>query len=1559
MDYGQLVVELVGDYSKLKRDLENAKQQALKDAQDLERIYRLSPSLNTEQLKRDVQFLGLESGRSLAKNLQQGLNNQKISLTNVTIDAKSLKKVGVEVGAGLAEGIRQSNSQARKAAADLAVVTIDETRRKLKIHSPSQVFKEIGENIVQGLASGLATGGTLAVGSLINGVIDTAKNAVDKAFEFTGDSINKYANQKAVTAQLSIQLGDTKAAQNSLKFVREESDRLGFSLENSQKQFASLVSNAKGSKLSLEQLKEVYSAFNTLGRINQLSNDDLKGVFTGLEQSFSKGKLQAEELRGQIAERLPGALAIVSKALGVTQAQLDKLLSSGQLKPDQVWLLFAREVQKEYGGKLTDSLNNSTVGFTKLSNTIYELQTSLGEAVEPAVISGLTFITDVVKQLGEAGLFNDLNQGAQQFSEYLKQNPQIAKETADIISNALKTSLNYVVTLSSNLLGYLKQHPDAIAQSVDTMKSFADKIIVATQAAWKLVEPFAKLAGFIAESESRLQQAQKNVSESKQGLSLFDDGQPLGAVGGLLPFLRTPGRNSASTATTNATGSPTSPYGTISPIPGMTSSGGGGYPEDTGLDILSKLGSTVVAAKSGTLIYAEQGHNRQQNQDSDPSTPGFQPSHSALVKLDEPITYKGKKYSYMWYTHMRSLNPEIANRGTDKGQAIRIPQGMQLGEVGVANNVSHLHFGIVGDRNQRQYLNYKEVQDVLYNGLSNARTVTRPQLPTRPTAPNINPADGWMRTKVSYYGGGDGFDNSPTASGERFDARKLTAAINENLKRNLGLKWGDRVEVVNPKTNQTVVVRINDHGPYEPVKPGQKPIPHHERGFDLSAAAAAQLGITNEGVANIIFRVLGKNPKTITQNVPKTTSNSTIPTPNSVSNSGELGQRPANIDAILRQQDEENKIKRRNAIRQSQDLARSNAKTVSDAIYSSNLNPTQDERNVRAAQEKLRQLDDQILVIQRKKEDAQSRININQNKVKSGSLTEDELADTKQALDLDFKLIKQLDTSLTQLTATRKKTSDVYAEFNDRDRKFRLQASDLRLDQQQNETLEKKITGLRELQNINPYAKELEALPKLERELALRQEQLKLNQSLLELEQSYSKGEIDSAEYSVRLDNLEKLNAAEVRNIDIRYKAAQAAEQQRTSTLELNKVLRELGDISDDLKLKSQLREYGIGDGDRYEIDRDSALVDANSKYLQDAAQLTERARLEQFTPEQLTGERIRQAIRDNQRRSLINAQYDRQISDRDFNSGSKVSESLQNLLSAQVEQRQGLGLDARPLQKQTAILGQNLDFRNQIRGLEDLFRKGDITADAFDVIRENLTALNQVKLQSINNEFNQFSDVIKGVKADTQNVFKDFILGTEDFGSSISKIFQSILNNLADMASQMLSDQLFGSIFGVGQTPDFGENLFGDLFGGLFANGGEIPNYASGGLVGSIADAMSKERSLTGRQPHLIVASEGERVLSADENKQWHRIQSSGRLPNFASGGEVGMSSGISRIAIAGSGDSINAPVTVTVNGGNSESMNIPMFQKLMENKIQAVIREERRPGGTLSNTRSEMYGR
>lgn len=118
-----------------------------------------------------------------------------------------------------------------------------------------------------------------------------------------------------------------------------------------------------------------------------------------------------------------------------------------------------------------------------------------------------------------------------------------------------------------------------------------------------------------------------------------------------------------------------------------------------------------------------------------------------------------------------------------------------------------------------------------------APDVTEPET-TEPPVLEEDPNAFTQSGMASWYG--KRFHGRKTANGERFDMHAMTAAHPK-------LPMHSYVEVTNLKTDETVIVRINDRGPFA-----------KKRIIDLSYAAAKKIGIVQSGVARVKIRQVTK-----------------------------------------------------------------------------------------------------------------------------------------------------------------------------------------------------------------------------------------------------------------------------------------------------------------------------------------------------------------------------------------------------------------------------------------------------------------------------------------------------------------------------------------------------------------------------------------------------------------------------------------------------------------------------------------------------------------------------
>ena len=122
-----------------------------------------------------------------------------------------------------------------------------------------------------------------------------------------------------------------------------------------------------------------------------------------------------------------------------------------------------------------------------------------------------------------------------------------------------------------------------------------------------------------------------------------------------------------------------------------------------------------------------------------------------------------------------------------------------------------------------------------------ARSEARPSdfasFKLQPTPESVSKDELASKTGIaSWYG--EKFQGNPTANGEIYDMYGLTAASRE-------LPLGTRIQVTNLNNKRSVVLRINDRGPYI-----------RGRFLDVSKGAAERLGFVNAGLAHVEIKVI-------------------------------------------------------------------------------------------------------------------------------------------------------------------------------------------------------------------------------------------------------------------------------------------------------------------------------------------------------------------------------------------------------------------------------------------------------------------------------------------------------------------------------------------------------------------------------------------------------------------------------------------------------------------------------------------------------------------------------
>ncbi|MFM7013142.1 MAG: tape measure protein [Betaproteobacteria bacterium] len=197
--------------------------------------------------------------------------------------------------------------------------------------------------------------------------------------KFGVDSVDAAIQFEKINNALAAATGSSESAAAEYEFVRETADRLGLSLAGAAEQYAKLAAAAKGTTLAGGDTRNVFEAVSTASRVLGLSADETGGALTAIQQIISKGTVSAEELRGQLGERLPGAFQIAARAMGVTTQKLGELLEGGLIPATEFVPKFAAELKKSFDGGVEAAANSTQASIERLKNTIFETQVSLSQ----------------------------------------------------------------------------------------------------------------------------------------------------------------------------------------------------------------------------------------------------------------------------------------------------------------------------------------------------------------------------------------------------------------------------------------------------------------------------------------------------------------------------------------------------------------------------------------------------------------------------------------------------------------------------------------------------------------------------------------------------------------------------------------------------------------------------------------------------------------------------------------------------------------------------------------------------------------------------------------------------------------------------------------------------------------------------------------------------------------------------------------------------------------------------------------------------------------------------
>jgi len=204
----------------------------------------------------------------------------------------------------------------------------------------------------------------------------------------------------------SAAVGDAALSAKELEYVRQLSHDLGLEITATTMSYGKFMAAIRETSIEGAEGRKIFESVSGAATALGLSADETSNIFRALQQMMSKGKVQAEELRGQLGEHLPGAFQMAAKAMGVTTAELNKMMEDGKVFSNELLPKLAIELDKTYSKAAVEGATSAQAAINRMNNEIYETKVLFGKEILPGIVTfgtkAVEVFNSVIQKIGES-----------------------------------------------------------------------------------------------------------------------------------------------------------------------------------------------------------------------------------------------------------------------------------------------------------------------------------------------------------------------------------------------------------------------------------------------------------------------------------------------------------------------------------------------------------------------------------------------------------------------------------------------------------------------------------------------------------------------------------------------------------------------------------------------------------------------------------------------------------------------------------------------------------------------------------------------------------------------------------------------------------------------------------------------------------------------------------------------------------------------------------------------------------------------------------------------------
>jgi len=361
------------------------------------------------------------------------------------------------------------------------------------------------------------------------GLLGTITGIIVGFYKLATASIRANAEMAQVEARLLAVSGSTIQVGKDIKYITELTMRMGLEFVGTAKSFSRFNAASMGTALEGDKAKKVFEGITKAGAALRLSGVEMEGIFRAVEQMMSKGTVQAEELRGQLGERLPGAFRLAAESMGVTTIELNKMLKSGDVLAEDMLPKLAQHLEDTFGARSEDNANtlrgawnNLTTQFTLFANEVND-----ATGITDALVAAIKDLTIGMKALAEnislvIQAFEWLGR-MQDRLHFTNMGLSISK-----LTNVAFAGFMVAIRETARDAGLLKSDTDKLAQSFFDAINPMERLKAAAE---KVKETYRSLTSFSAGFQKSIVDGSGGIQELVDDMDQLNDAMALMAKG--------------------------------------------------------------------------------------------------------------------------------------------------------------------------------------------------------------------------------------------------------------------------------------------------------------------------------------------------------------------------------------------------------------------------------------------------------------------------------------------------------------------------------------------------------------------------------------------------------------------------------------------------------------------------------------------------------------------------------------------------------------------------------------------------------------------------------------------------------------------------------------------------------------------------------------------------------------------------------------------------------------------------------------------------------------------